>query len=74
LDLSMHTMVQLVGASLCEAVQMASFNPAKVIGEENRIGSIRVGKEANLVFLDKTLNVVRTVVKGNIVFSKEIED
>jgi N-acetylglucosamine-6-phosphate deacetylase len=74
LDLSMRTMVQLVGASLSEAVQMASFNPSKVIGEENRIGSIEVGKEANLVFLDEALNVVRTVVKGKIVFSKEIGD
>jgi N-acetylglucosamine-6-phosphate deacetylase len=74
LDLGMRAMIQLVGASLPEAVRMASFNPAKVIGEDSRIGSIEVGKEANLVFLDEAHKVVRTVVKGKIVFSKEIED
>jgi N-acetylglucosamine-6-phosphate deacetylase len=74
LDLCLRIMVQHVGASLSEAVRMVSFNPAKVIGEENRIGSIEVGKEANLVFLDESLNVVKTIIKGKIVFSKEIED
>jgi N-acetylglucosamine-6-phosphate deacetylase len=73
LDQCLRVMVQLVEVPLCEAVRMASFNPARVIGAEKRIGSIETGKEANLVFLDEALSVVKTIVNGKIVFSKEVE-
>ena len=66
-------MIQLAGVPLLEAVRMASFNPAKVIGMENRMGSIEVGKEANLAVLDEALKVCMTIVKGKIVYSSEIE-
>lgn len=39
------------------AVKCASFNPAKSIGIEKSVGSIEAGKIANLVALDKELNL-----------------
>jgi N-acetylglucosamine-6-phosphate deacetylase len=74
LDECLRVMVQLAGVPLSEAVRMTSFNPARIIGAEKRIGSIETGKDANLVLLDKGLNVVKTLVKGKIIFSEEVED
>lgn len=42
----------------------SSKNPATFIGEYDKIGSIEVGKVADLVLLDKDYNIVKTFVKG----------
>ena len=61
---------KLVGVSLLEAIKMASLNPAKVIGEDSRIGSIETGKDANLIMIDEDVNVSLTMVKGKVIFEK----
>ena len=47
-----------------DAVKMASYNPAKTIGMANSIGSIAIGKCADLVLLDKELQVKKVWVDG----------
>ena len=44
------------------AIKCASLNPARAIGLENSYGSIQTGKVANLVLLDKYLNI-KTIIK-----------
>ncbi|MFQ6065119.1 MAG: N-acetylglucosamine-6-phosphate deacetylase [Candidatus Bathyarchaeia archaeon] len=66
MDVAVRNMVELVGASLQEAVMMATINPATVIGIEDRKGSIELGKEADLVILDEKLNVCSTIVRGQV--------
>jgi N-acetylglucosamine-6-phosphate deacetylase len=61
---------QLVGTTLQDAVQMASINPARVIKEVGNIGSLEPGKWANLVVMDKQVNIQLTMVKGRIVYNK----
>jgi len=61
---------KLVGVTLPEAIKMASLNPAKVIGEDDRIGSIETGKDANLIIIDEDVNVFLTMVKGKVIFEK----
>ena len=39
--------VQLAGASLVNAVRMASLNPARQLGREHELGSIERGKRAD---------------------------
>ena len=39
------------GFSVPEAIQIATLNGAKVLGREERIGTIAVGKQADLVVL-----------------------
>ena len=68
LDGCLRNMVQLANVPLADAVRMASLNPAKVIGVEKHIGSIEIGKDANLVALDQSFNVSLTMVKGKIVY------
>jgi len=69
----LRTLVQLAGVPIHEAVRMTSFNPAKVIKKDTTIGSIEIGKEANLAILDDDFNVLMTIVKGKIVYSSESE-
>ena len=42
----------------------ASYAPAKVIGMENVVGSIAVGKRADLVVTDPDLNIDTVYVRG----------
>ena len=53
-----------VGLSLADAWAMASINPARIIGVSGRKGSLAPGKDADLVLLDESLNVVQVYVKG----------
>jgi N-acetylglucosamine-6-phosphate deacetylase len=53
------------GASVEEAVTMASTTPAEALGLADEIGSITVGRGADLVVLDRTLHVAAVMVKGS---------
>lgn len=46
------------GIPLEKAVRAATYAPAKAIGMEHEIGSIAVGKRADLVVLDESLDIV----------------
>lgn len=52
------------GISLESAIKTATINPAKSIHEDNIMGSISVGKLANIVLLDKDLNIKSVYIKG----------
>jgi N-acetylglucosamine-6-phosphate deacetylase len=54
--------------SLAEALRMASYNPARVIGMEKKKGSLEPGKDADIVLLDDELKVVLTMVGGKVVY------
>jgi N-acetylglucosamine-6-phosphate deacetylase len=62
-----RNMVELAGVPLVEAVQMASFNPARALGLEKQKGTIAAGSDADLVILDDHLEVRRTFVGGRAV-------
>ncbi len=64
---NMHT---LAGASLQEAIQMASCNPAAVIGATQTTGSLETGKQADLIVIDEKVDVYLTMIKGKIVHNK----
>ena len=49
--------VEQVGIPLTNALRMASVIPAEIIGMGNELGKIQPGYVANLVCLDKSLNV-----------------
>jgi N-acetylglucosamine-6-phosphate deacetylase len=59
-------MMRSLGASDVEVAQMASLNPAKLIGLDPECGSIEVGKRADLVALDAHGQVRMTMVGGNL--------
>ena len=55
-----------LGVSYVDLAQMASSNPARLLGLDHLCGSIEVGKRADLVALDKDSNPVLTTIGGNI--------
>jgi N-acetylglucosamine-6-phosphate deacetylase len=63
---AVRTMLSL-GFSTAEVVQMASTNPARLIGVDNERGSIDVGKRADLVTLDADGNIKFTMICGGLV-------
>ena len=51
-----------------DAIKMATVNPAKVIGVDDRKGSLTRGKDADIVVLDEGLSVIMTLVEGRVVY------
>ena len=45
-------------------LHMASRNPARVLGLDAEIGTIEVGKKANLVFIDEQFHVLQVMLEG----------
>lgn len=66
LNKAVYNMVHIVKVSLEDAVRMASLNPAKTIGVDDRKGSIEVGKDADLIIFDEDLDILKAIVKGNV--------
>lgn len=53
-----------VGVPLVEAIRMASLTPARVIGADERKGSIEVGKDADVVVFDDDFQPWRVMIGG----------
>jgi N-acetylglucosamine-6-phosphate deacetylase len=51
-------------ATLPQVIRMASLTPAERTGIAHEVGSLEVGKRADIVVLDKALNVVNVFVNG----------
>ncbi len=62
----------ILGYNLNNAFRMATYNPAKCIDALHRekIGLIKQGFKADLVFLDKDLNILKTIVNGEVVYER----
>ena len=68
-DRCVRTMHLQAGLPIEKAVRMMSLNPAKIIGVDDKKGSIEKGKDADLVLFDESVNVKSVYVKGRKVFT-----
>ena len=57
-----------LGVSICDAIRMASLNPARTINLEHRKGSLVVGKDGDLAIFDGDINTIATIVGGRVVY------
>ncbi|MCG0275701.1 MAG: N-acetylglucosamine-6-phosphate deacetylase [Thermosediminibacteraceae bacterium] len=64
LDRAVRYLVKVLGVPVQDAVRMASLNPATIIGEARRKGSVEVGKDADLVAFDDDIRVRWAMVRG----------
>lgn len=62
--------VKFLDLPLAEVVKMASLYVAKNLGVDDTLGSIKEGKRADFVILDKEYNVVKTVRAGQVIFER----
>jgi N-acetylglucosamine-6-phosphate deacetylase len=64
MDHGVRTFHELTGVPLAEVVRMASLTPARIAGRDGDLGSITVGKRADLVVLDAHLMVREVYLAG----------
>lgn len=67
MDRLIRTVVQKAEIPLEDAVRMASETPARIMGVYDRKGSLQRGKDADLMILDKDLNVRAVWAMGKLV-------
>ena len=67
MDVLVRTMVQKADIPLADAVRMASETPARLMGVSDRTGTLQRGKDADIVILDRKLNVRAVWSMGNLV-------
>jgi N-acetylglucosamine-6-phosphate deacetylase len=64
MDHMVRTFAKLTGRPLWEVIRLATLTPATIAGFDHEIGSIAVGKRADLLILDRELNVEQVFVDG----------
>ena len=64
MDHMVRTMRAATGAPLWEIIRMASLTPAERTGIADEVGSVTVGKRADILVLSPKLHVQRTLIGG----------
>jgi len=62
-------LIDAVGIPLVEAVRMATLTPARVIGFDDRKGSLEAGKDADLAVFENDFTAWRTMIGGRWVYA-----
>ena len=57
------------GIPLRQTIKSATINPAIEIGKDEEVGSIKIGKIADLVVFDKDFNIKMVIAKGRIMLN-----
>ena len=65
---AIENIVEKVGVPFEKAVVFATLNPAKNLGIDKEVGSIKVGKKADFTVLNDKYEVLLTVRDGNIIY------
>ena len=70
MNVAVKNLVEKAGVPFTDAIDFATYNPAKNIGVLNERGTIEVGKRADLTVLNSDFEVLYTLVNGKIVYRK----
>ena len=52
---------------LCHAVRMGSLNAARLMGIDDEVGSLEVGKRANILLMDDMVQIKQIYFDGDLV-------
>lgn len=69
MDASLIKLIELTGTDEITAIQMATRNPARALGLENKLGSIRIDQNASLSLFDDNLSAIGVVTDGQLFMS-----
>jgi N-acetylglucosamine-6-phosphate deacetylase len=70
LDRAVRNLIEWLDVPLHEALIMASATPARSMRMSDDRGVVRPGADADLIFLDRNLQVLQTMVAGRIVYTR----
>ena len=71
MDAALRQLIHFTGCSLPDALCTMTLTPARLLGLEHERGQIIPGAVADLVFLTPELEVVKTIVNGEVLFGQE---
>ncbi|KPV61603.1 MAG: N-acetylglucosamine-6-phosphate deacetylase [Candidatus Bathyarchaeota archaeon BA1] len=74
MDKAVRNMVKSVGLPLQTAIKMATINPAKVIRDYGKKGSLEPDKDADILIIDENVNVYMSIVKGKIAYKNKLSE
>jgi N-acetylglucosamine-6-phosphate deacetylase len=69
MDRLVRNMVKFVGLSVSQAVELATYNPAKMQGLDATIGVLAENKKADITIFDDDINIKMTMVNGKILYT-----
>lgn len=69
-DRLVRTMVDIAGVPLIDAVKMMTITPARIIHMDSTKGSFKEGKDADIVIFDENINVLTTIIEGNVIYKQ----
>jgi N-acetylglucosamine-6-phosphate deacetylase len=64
MDEMVKTFLRLTNRPLYEVIRMASLTPARIAGYEQQFGSLEVGKRADIILMDRDLNIKEVFIDG----------
>lgn len=67
---AVYNMIYKKNMPIHQAIRMASLNAAKAIDADDKKGSIEIGKDADLILFDREINILASIVGGNIIWLK----
>ena len=67
MDIVCRNFMKHTKSSICSAFLAASTNPARAIGMDKEIGSVKEGKRANLVLCDENFNIKEVIFEGELI-------
>ncbi|MGC4233321.1 MAG: N-acetylglucosamine-6-phosphate deacetylase [Niabella sp.] len=73
-DRLVRTVVNDTGIHLMDAVKMLSQTPARIMGISDLKGSLKAGKDADIVLFDKNIEIQSTLIGGRIVYTNNTID
>lgn len=68
LQKAVHNMVKYLQVPINIAVKMASLNPARAINMDKDLGSIEIGKRADLILFDEEINIKEVYNGGSLAY------
>lgn len=71
---ALKNLISFTGKTLEEILPLLTSNPAKMLGVDDRIGSLEAGKDGDVVILDSEYSVVDTFVKGRKIRNCSVRD
>lgn len=70
-DRLVRTMLGIGAIPLPEIIQMASATPARILGIDQRKGTLEKGKDADIVIFDEGVRIHHTIVGGRVVYNAQ---
>ncbi|MHB1152882.1 MAG: N-acetylglucosamine-6-phosphate deacetylase [Eubacteriales bacterium] len=69
LNKAVANLLKYTSLPIKSVVDMVTVNAARVIHEDERIGSLETGKNADIVIFDDEINIYKTIKGGRVVYS-----